>query len=218
MTQYITLPKRSIDITGQRYGRLVALGPVGLDAQGNIVWRCSCDCGKTTRVASMRMRSGHTKSCGCLSRELRVVIKTHGMCGTRIYEIWKDMVKRCNNPNGKAYANYGGRGIFVCAEWRHDFQAFYDYVSQLPNYDKKGYSLDRIDNEEGYRPENIRWSSRTQQNRNKRNTVMLTYNGKTQSLPAWADELGMSRKVLHDRIFRSWSVERALTQSVRPPR
>ena len=94
--------------------------------------------------------------------------RTHGMEGTKIYYIWQAMKKRCGNPNCENYRNYGGRGIAVCDEWKNNFQAFYDYVSQLPHFGEEGYSLDRINNDGNYEPDNVKWSTRLEQRHNQR--------------------------------------------------
>ena len=215
MIEYIVLPKKAKDITGQRFGRLIALGPVGKNDNSNVIWLCVCDCGKITNVVGDYLRKGGTRSCGCLSQESRTV---HGMRGTAIYRIWSHIKGRCINQSDNAYASYGGRNIHICDEWRHDFQAFYDYVSALPDYGKKGYSIDRIDNDGDYEPGNVQWSSSKQQSRNRRSNILLTYAGKTQCVADWADELGIKKTVLYDRIYNGWTAEKILTQPIRQRR
>lgn len=214
--QFIPLPKKAKDITGQRFGRLVALGPIGYSSDNRLMWLCQCDCGEKSHAHGGHLRSGHTHSCGCLHREVSSDSnKKHGMKHTPIYDIWCGIIQRCTSPNHKAYANYGGRGISICDEWRHDFQAFYDYVSQLDRYGSPEYTLDRADNNGNYEPGNLRWSTDNEQARNKRNNRLLTFNDKTQCVAAWAEEIGISASALHLRIFRrGWSVERALTTPI----
>lgn len=141
--------------------------------------------------------------------------KSHGMRSHPLYGRWTAILARCTNPKVKSYYVYGGRGISICEEWRHDFQAFYDHVSQLSHYGEKGYTLDRIDNNRNYEPGNMRFVTRTGQNRNKRNNLLITYNGKTQCLSAWAGELNINRVTLSDRIRKGWSIEQALTMPVK---
>lgn len=124
-------------------------------------------CGSKFETFIRSVKNGETKSCGCLSSS-NLSQKTHGMSGTSIHHRWKSMKNRCYNPNNAEYADYGGRGIRICKEWRNDFIAFYNFVSNLPNYGKKGYSLDRDDNDGNYEPNNVKWSTRHHQNTNKR--------------------------------------------------
>lgn len=210
--QFIPLPPRAKNITGQRFGRLVALGPVSRTHRGTIKWLCRCDCDNLVSVYGADLRAGKTQSCGCLHRQRTSVANTrHGMKNTPIYLVWKSIVQRCTNPQSKNFAGYGGRGIAICGEWRHDFQTFYDHVSNLPNCGKEGYSLDRANNSLGYFPGNIKWSTSTEQNRNKRNNHLLTFQDKTQCNAAWEKELGLRPGTLWDRLNLGWSIERALT-------
>lgn len=121
------------------------------------------------------------------------------------------MIVRCTDSANDSYARYGGRGIAVCDEWRHDFQAFHDYVTQLPNYGEKDYTLDRIDNNGNYEPGNVRWATPTQQNRNTRTNRTITYNGETKCLAEWASTIGIQLGTLWYRLHVGWSVEAALT-------
>lgn len=213
--EFITLIGNAKDITNQRFGRLVALGPIGRRDK-HIEWLCHCDCGKTISASGKELRSGHTKSCGCQKRDSTIKRNTtHGMSNQPIYETWQSMIKRCTNPNTRSYPDYGGRGITVCDEWRHDFQAFYSHVSQLPHYGEKRYTLDRTNNSLGYFPGNMRFATATQQGRNQRQTIILTHNDKTQCLADWAEELGLTYSTLYQRIYLGWTTERALTT---PPR
>lgn len=208
--QYITLTRRAKDITGQRFGRLVALGPVGHTPGRNAIWLCQCDCGNTTTVNNVALRAKQSQSCGCLSRQVRSAMHTtHGLRYDPIYSIWRGIYRRCFNPTHKSYAGYGGRGITICDEWRDDVQVFYDYVSRLPHYGEKGYSIDRIDNNGNYEPGNVRWATLSEQGRNRRTSLMLTYKGKTQSIGDWADELQISYGALKQRIYAGWDIERA---------
>lgn len=208
---YITLSNRAKNMTGQRFGRLVALGPVGKVGK-QVLWHCLCDCGTYVSATQGMLHSRSKQSCGCLHREsagLRNL--THGMTKTPLYGAWRAMVKRCTNPKDKNYTSYGGRGIHVCGEWLHNFEAFYNHVTMLPNYGTKGYSLDRIDNNGNYEPGNVRWASSAQQNRNTRDNIVLTFDGKEQCLADWAEETGIQYMTLFYRLKRGWDTERALT-------
>lgn len=215
MTCYITLPERAIDITGQRFSRLVALGPVEHTVNKSVRWLCQCDCGDTNIVPAKSLRFGDIQSCGCLSRDKsRQRRTTHGKSATSIYRIWRLMITRCENPHHKAYHHYGGRGIGVCPEWRASFEDFEFYVAQLPRYSEPGYKLDRIDNDDGYKPGNVKWSTQAQQLRNTRRTRWITIGGKMQCAKDWCDELGVNKSTFYQRLELGWSVESALTTPV----
>lgn len=209
--EFITLPKNAKDVTSQRFGRFVVLGPISRTDKYGIVWLCQCDCGNVRKIPCGRLRSGNTKSCGCLQKDIST---THGLHNGILYGVWAHIIQRCTNPKCHSYPNYGGRGITVCDEWRYDFKAFHDYVSRLPHYNEEGYTLDRADNSLGYFPDNLRFATTTEQNRNQRRNVMIEHNGKIQCLTAWAVELGISSSTLQWRFRHGWSADRALTTLV----
>lgn len=219
MSEYIKVGGNAINLAGQRFGKLVALGPVGRKRH-EIIWECRCDCGNETTVITNSLRSGATQSCGCLHRQRASEASlTHGMSHDPIFYTWKSMKQRCANPNSATYGNYGGRGIDVCDEWQNSFVTFYSYVSSLPNYGKKGYTLDRENNDGNYEPGNMRWATRVEQNHNKRerrDSRLLTHNGKTQSMSKWIREAKITEGTLRGRLDNGWSGERALTTPVRP--
>ena len=162
-----------IDLTGQRFGRLTVESIHGCRNQ-QILWDCICDCGGRAVVTTGHLRSGHTRSCGCIQRErARELRLTHGKRGEPVYAVWSEMRRRCGASGHKDYKYYGARGIAVCQEWRESFEAFYDHVSVLPHYGEKGRSLDRINNNKNYEPGNVRWATAAEQaqNRRRRNTA-----------------------------------------------
>lgn len=204
------------DLTGIRFGRLTVVERRGSSKQGEPLWYCVCDCGNTNIVRAQSLKKGHTKSCGCLSAEMVACRHiTHGKKGTRLYDVWKNMKKRCFNANSPNYKDYGGRGITVCEEWKDDFKSFYDWAMDN-GYDESAlrgkFTIDRIDVNGNYEPSNCRWATAEEQNNNKRINRMLTYAGKTQTLEQWARETGINRQTIRNRIDKfHWSVEKALT-------
>lgn len=209
--EFITLPRQGKDITGKRYGRLVAIGPIGCDKNG-VIWACRCDCGTSISAYGYLLRCGNTKSCGCLRIDTIVAASTsHGLHNSPHYKRWLHIVQRCTNPNNKNYANYGGRGIDICEEWRRDFESFHNHISPLPNCGEKGYSLDRIDNNGNYEPGNMRWATQETQVNNSRNVRLLTLNGKTQTIVKWEKEFNFPIGVIRKRLHRNWPIDQALT-------
>lgn len=194
------------DIKGYVFGRLTVISYSGRHNK----WVCLCSCGSEKTIQSGCLVSGNTRSCGCLRRELAAKqMTTHGMSRRPEYFIWRGMLARCENAKRSSFADYGGRGISVCARWKKSFENFFKDMGSRPT---EGHSIDRINNSGNYEPSNCKWSTREEQGRNKRNNRLITFRGKTQCVQEWVNELGISRDVIIARIDRyGWSVEKALS-------
>lgn len=193
------------DITGERFGRLVVLERAGTNDRGASLWRCRCDCGNEKVTRGFVLRQGRCRSCGCLQDEQRrAKRKTDVGSESTEYNTWEGMKARCLNPDSEAYADYGGRGIAVCARWL-SFENFLADMGKRPN----GRSLDRIDNNGNYEPGNCRWATRREQANNKRSNHLVSINGRSMSLMSSCRELGLSYIVTRRRlelfgIFALW--------------
>ena len=185
------------DLTGETFGRLTVLHAACRTPYGHYRYVCQCDCGNIITVDGANLTSGATKSCGCFRKEVTRELKlSHGMVGTRIYRCWRNMFQRCYSPKNKEYKNYGGRGIFVCEDW-HDFKKFYAWA--IANGYRDNLTIDRIDVNKGYCPENCRWADWYTQARNRTNNVFITIDGKTMIQEDWARELNISSATLRKR-------------------
>lgn len=195
--------KTSCNLIGERFGRLTVISKNGKTKWGNVTWKCACDCGKTVIIPGGHLKSGHTKSCGCLAYDMHVEqLETHGYTTggkPRTFTIWRGMKARCLNPKSISYKNYGARGISICHEWR-SFKAFHEWA--IANGYSDGLQLDRIDNEGNYCPSNCRWVTRTENARNTRATRLITLNGKTQCAAAWIKELGISKSTFYKALHK----------------
>lgn len=198
------------DRTGERYGRLVVLSRAEnkVEPSGSVraQWNCACDCGGEITVPGHSLSRGLTRSCGCLMREKE---SKHGMARTPVYRVWNLMKQRATNPENARWADYGGRGITLCEAW-HDFEAFYRDMGDRPH----GMTIERVDNNKGYEPGNVIWADRLTQANNRRVSVFITFNGKTQTAAEWGRETGLGKATIYRRLARGWSVERALTETL----
>ena len=200
------LMSRTIDLTGQRFGRLVAIRRGQPAPSGHRQFWCECDCGLVCLLLlGSNLRLGKTQSCGCLRREAIGGLKrSHGQSRTVEYKTWFKTKERCLNPSDRSFEHYGGRGLM------HGFPTFEDFLAELGPRPSKKHSIERIDNEIGYLPGNVKWGTPKEQNRNKRNSALLTWQGETLCITAWAERLGVRSHTLAARLKRGWSVEDAL--------
>lgn len=194
----------------ERYGRLSVLRKMGSR------WECRCDCGaiKTVARKEIMRRVGALQSCGCLQRETIAAIgrernRTHGQKNTATYRSWTAMRNRCNNPRNVAYANYGGRGICIDPRW-DSFELFLNDMGERPD----GYSIDRIDNNGNYCPENCRWANFVAQSRNRRTNTTLMFEGESMTMAEASERFGISSDSIRYRLSAGWSAHQALTTPV----
>ncbi len=208
------------DLTGQRFGRLVVMYQNGFrykpSGQRTVLWHCKCDCGVEKDIPSSTLRNGRSRSCGCLNSDLASERSyRHGGCTNGklegIYKIWRDMKGRCYQKSNNRYNIYGGRGIKVCKEWL-DYSAFREWA--LANGYKAGLSIDRIDVNGDYCPENCRWATDTEQANNRRSNHFITAFGKTKTIAEWAKEFDLKYSTLYARLSKNgWSIEKAVMET-----
>lgn len=201
------------DLINKKFNRLLVIRKV---ADKKTLLECLCDCGKTVYTYPKDLISGNVKSCGCYRLDrIKKLQSKHNMAHTRLYGIWKGLRQRCDFSWGKSYDRYGGRGIKVCDEWDNDFTAFYDWAISN-GYDENApfgqCTIDRIDTNKDYCPENCRWVTLKEQANNRTNTLFYTYNNETHSLADWARIINIDYQTLYTRIHKKhWDIERALT-------
>lgn len=204
-------PRRE-NLLHRTFNRLTAIGFVDVNKFRSARWLWRCTCGALRIIVASNVKGGHAKSCGCLERETTTAARrarriTHGGRTRPEYRVWNAMRGRCENPTDHAYRHYGGRGILVCERWRK-FANFFADMGERPS----GMTLERIDNDKGYSPDNCKWATRIEQANNTRRNRMLTLNGQTMNVSDWARHLGIPYGRLNTRLNElGWSEERALT-------
>lgn len=215
------MDKRFVDLTGKRFGRYTVLELAG-KKKGSFCWKCKCDCGTEKIVRGQDLKSGSTKSCGCWSLEVKTKRFTkHGLFNTQLFGVWSGIKDRTNQDGLACKGNYRKNNISICEEWKNDFKAFYDWAmangykyEKLP-CGKNKWTIDRIDNNKGYSPDNCRWVDRKVQANNRGNNVYLTYNEKTQTLAEWAEETHISAESISRRLANGYSIQETL---FKPPK
>lgn len=193
-----------LDLTGQTFGRWTVIERAPNRGR-HVCWLCRCECGNTGIVISSNLTSGISRSCGCLHID---TITTHNNTGTPEHAAWNAMKSRCYTKSNVGYPYYGGRGIAVCERWRNSFENFLADMGHKPT---PAHSLDRIDPNGDYCPENCRWAVLETQANNRRDNRFLTFNGKTQTVAQWAREVGLNKNALISRLEWGWPIEDALT-------
>lgn len=197
---------KRLDITGMKKFHLTALYPVGVQKNGKVVWKFLCDCGNFTTAPATDFYTGHRQSCGCIQGPRYSDVP---LDKDRLYGVYKGMKRRCYNPKEHEYERYGGRGIKICDEWLNDYGAFRTWA--MANGYQQGLTIDRIDNDGNYCPENCRWATRKEQNNNTSQNRRISFDGLTLTVTEWAKKIGITQQALQKRL-NNWSLERALTE------
>lgn len=193
------------DLTGQRFGKLTVIARGQNTKSGKATWVCTCDCGKRKEksVVAYDLISGKVRSCGCIYFESNKGRRmTHGKTSTRLHRIWCGMRQRCNDPAYPAYRIYGGKGVTVCEEWS-DFQSFYDW--SMENGYREDLTIDRIDSNGNYCPENCRWATMKEQQNNRTNNIRLSVFGIEKTISEWSEASGIPRATLDWRVKNHWA-------------
>lgn len=202
---------KAIDITGQKFGRLTALKLHHIKKYSRSThryWECQCECGNKCFVAQNQLTSGKTQSCGCLQNEY--FKSKHNLHNTRLYNIWCNIKARCTNPKHPNYNTYGNKGIIICDEWKTNFLSFYNWA--VKNGYKDNLTIDRINVNGNYEPDNCRWVTRKVQGINRNTSKFITYNNKTLCITEWADLYNINRATLSWRLNHGWNIEEALNK------
>lgn len=211
-----TFANKAENLIGRKFGILTVIEKSYRKGRHQY-WKCQCDCGNIVDARQDALKSGRTSHCGCLTKKILSISHSkrsnYSMSKTRIYKIWVLMRKRCKNQNDPHYMDYGGRGITVCDEWDKSFENFKEWA--LANGYKDNLTIDRINNDKGYFPNNCRWATMKTQSINRRTNRILIFNGKELTATQWADELNIDSNTILSRIdVYGWSVEKALSTPV----
>lgn len=208
------------NLCGKRFGKLIVIQQ--LDSKqyprfsGSIIYECQCDCGNTTIVTRSKLIHNHTQSCGCMRKSSAAkLFTTHKQTGSRLFNIFYNMKQRCLNPHAPAYDKYGGRGIKICDEWKNQngFDNFYNWAIQ--NGYQENLSIDRINNDGDYAPDNCRWTTMKTQSNNRSSNTYITFHNQTHTLSEWADIIGIDHSVLSQRINKlGMTIEEAFTRKI----
>lgn len=212
---------RFVDLTGKRFGRLTVLQRAD-GKEKRSYFLCKCDCGNVLKIVGRDIKRGHTVSCGCYKKEIikqrnTVLFRIDGRTNTRLYKVWVSMKMRCENQNHKAYNDYGGRGITICEEWSK-FENFKKWAIESgynENCSVRELTLDRIDVNGNYEPNNCRWVDMKTQANNRRNNVFICINGENRTVSEWARYSNINLSTLWYRIKRGWTGEKLIEKPVK---
>ena len=206
------MPARRKDRTGQKFGQWTVLADTGKTKGKCSVYLVQCSCGTVREIQIKRLTSGRSKSCGCYRTHWPDCPRVHGKCGTGAYKSWQGMLNRCRNPNMKCFPRYGGRGIEVCERW-HSFENFLADMGERP----QGMTLDRIDHNGNYEPNNCRWATYSQQNRNKSDSVWIFFSGDIRTLDDISSITGVPRGTIEARMKRRFNIYEAVSMPTPMP-
>ena len=208
------------DLSNQKFNRWFVTDKFETRGRNRVYWFCRCECGNEKWVLAYNLTHNISQSCGCLHKERasknakKINNKTHGLSKTKLYKCYRSMRDRCYLTSNENYHNYGGRGIIVCDEWLQSFENFKNWA--FKNGYKEGLSIERINVNGNYEPNNCKWIPMKEQHRNKRTNNLLTYNGQTKTIVEWSEIVGISAGTIHARIYRyGFTVEEALTIPLR---
>jgi len=201
-----------IDLTGKTFNRLTVLERAKNKHGESSKWKCQCICGKKFITRGFAIRSGKTKSCGCLNKELSVIANTiHGMWKTHEYHTWQSMIQRCYNPKNPKFKRYGARNISICKKWKNDFKIFFNDMGKCP----PSFTIERIDNDGNYEPSNCKWASAKEQANNTSRNALVTINSWTLNITQWATYVGLNARTIRTRLRLGWPIEKAIFKPVR---
>lgn len=201
------------NLVGEKFGELTVLEKTNKPnnaKRNNVWWKCLCSCGKQIDVPSEYLVNGTKKSCNCLQDRSRKSL--FGLSDTKLYRVYRSMLNRCYNSNDKSYKNYGGRGITICVEWRNDFIAFFEWATNNGYENHK--TIERIDNNGNYCPENCKWAGFKEQLNNTRKNKKIEYKGESKTLAQWSDITGLPRWVIDKRIKNGWDIEKVMSTPI----
>lgn len=201
------------NLKGRKFNKLQVIDFYG-NKKGRTYWKCKCDCGKVCILEAYKIKSGHTKSCGCLGIENKKMLYKysikHKKMDTKLYRVWQNMKRRCYTPSSNSYKSYGARSIIVCKEWRDDFLNFYNWA--VANGYKENLTIDRINVNGNYEPNNCRWATMEEQANNKRNNVFINYNGEKLSINQWSKKTGIKRETISWRLKHDFPLEKVFSK------